>query len=125
MVRVRTKGPGWIIRSELRVKVGRLTMGEGLESECGNFENDSLPNGKPVETMKGRCNVVKAVITRKDDASKGILNSLELVKRFVRETIQKGIAVVEARGDKGVSEHSGRVDVKGWTNLTQLPDVVE
>jgi hypothetical protein len=100
-------------------------MSEGLEGERGDFENDSLPDGKPVETMKGRGNVVKAVITRKDDASEGILNSLESVKRFVRETIQKGVAVVKARRDKGVSEHSGGVDIKGWTNLTQLPDVVE
>jgi len=75
MERVRTKGPGWIIRSEERVKVGRLTMGESLEGERGDFENNSLPDGKPVETMKGRGDVVKAVITRKDDASEGILNS--------------------------------------------------
>ena len=100
-------------------------MGEGLEGEHGDFLNVSLPDGKPVETMKGRGNAVKAVITRKDNASEGILNSLESVKRFVRETIQKGVAVVKARGDKRVSKHSGGVDVKGWTNLTQLPDVVE
>ena len=51
------------------------------------------------------------------------MNKLKTVKRRVRKVKGKRIAVIEFRGDKGVSKKNCRVEVKRGTDLAKLANM--
>ena len=54
---------------------------------------------------------------RDDDAGESILNSLKAIRRYCRQIVMEGAAVIKLRGYKRICKHNGRVCIKGGAEL--------
>lgn len=96
-----------------------MRSGKSFEGDGGNFKYDALFNRKPVKRAEGRRDVIAALVVGKDNAGKGVLNGLEAMNGRVRKVVEERIAVVKARGNKGVGESDGGVSVKERADLPE------
>jgi hypothetical protein len=67
------------IRLDEVMKVSRLGRADDFICEGGNFEDDSLFDRKPVEFLKGRCDVIATSKIWQDKTSKRNLNALQSI----------------------------------------------
>ena len=74
-------------------QIGRCEVMEGFESMEEDFEINTEFNREPVELLQDRGDVMEGGGSG-DDAGGSVLDQLELMEGFLRETKEEGVAVV-------------------------------
>ena len=74
-------------------QIGRCKVVEGFESMEEDFEIYTEFNREPVELLQDRGDVMEGGGSG-DDAGGSVLDQLELMEGFLRETKEEGVAVV-------------------------------
>ena len=67
------------IRLDEVMKVSRLGRADDFICEGGNFEDYSLFDRKPVEFLKGRCDVITPSEIWQDKTREGVLDALKSI----------------------------------------------
>ena len=99
----RAEGAGSGVGVEQVCEVGWGLVVEGFVGEKEEFKLDTLRDREPVETLKHGGDVVTGAGVG-EEASRRVLDVLELVDELGGRAVKDAVAVVEAGGDKGVNQ---------------------
>lgn len=92
---------------------------DGFEDIKENFEIDSKFDREPVKLLKNRSNVVRSGDFT-DNSGSRVLDQLELIERFMRETKKKRITVINTGGDKAVYKNRGGLNSERRTKTVNV-----
>lgn len=81
-------------------------------------------NWEPAEFLKNRCDVTDGRCSG-SDAGGSVLDQLQFVDGFMRETIEMGVAGIKTGGNQHVDQDGGAVRSKRWKEVVNIATVDE
>ena len=81
---------------------------DGLEGMEENFIVDALFDGKPMELIQNRGDVIDGGGSG-DDTGSCILDQLQFPEEVLGETVEEGVTIIQAGSDEGVNEDCSTV----------------